>query len=114
MKKDIERPKKGLLIRQPYASMVVRGEMPLKWMGKSTQYRGKVCICSTLTPATEEGADDDKFPKGVALGTVEIVDVVKSGDKWMWETRNPHEFKKPKKFKKKRARLWINLEFENE
>jgi ASCH domain-containing protein len=60
---------KAISIRQPYASMIARGEKRVEVRSWSTTYRGQLLICASRQPA--EPTDE---PCGVAVCMVELAD----------------------------------------
>ncbi|WP_287583930.1 hypothetical protein [Candidatus Borrarchaeum sp.] len=92
MRNDLNR--KGLLIRQPFASKIVQGDFPVLFRKRKTANRGEIIILSTKTPDKKlypkGNINTAKYPLGVAVGTVELVDVLKT---------TQSEIKRLKKFK---------------
>ncbi len=111
---------RGLIVREPYASMIVRGEKTWEIRKRKTSVRGKVLIISN----------------GYAIGEVEIVDVLGpftveelakfesfhrvskkdlenySGGKklYAWVLKNPKEFEEKVKVEVPRgAQVWVRL-----
>lgn len=71
---------KALTIRQPYASLVWRGEKSVEWRSWSTTHRGDLLICSGASWAGGEYDVPEEslsmFPLGVSLCVVRLADVV--------------------------------------
>lgn len=78
---------KALMVRQPYASWIVKGEITVEWRSWRTDYRGPLAICTPRkasqdlvqylnSTGKEEGLTEADFPMGVALGIVELIDCV--------------------------------------
>lgn len=71
---------KALTIKQPYASLVWRGEKSVEWRSWSTTHRGDLLICAGAQWADGEYTVPEEsltmFPLGVALCVVRLVDVV--------------------------------------
>lgn len=57
----------GLSVRQPWASMIARGEKTIEVRSWSTRHRGPLLICAAAKPYRDE-------PTGVALAVVDVVD----------------------------------------
>jgi hypothetical protein len=56
----------ALVVRQPWASLIVAGQKTIEVRRWATAYRGRLVIVAAARPATS--------PCGVALGVVELVD----------------------------------------
>jgi hypothetical protein len=63
-----------ITVRQPYASLIVRGEKDVENRTWQVHHRGGLWIHSAVRRADTGGEDD---PRGVILGHVQLVDVVK-------------------------------------
>lgn len=110
---------KALTIKQPWASLIVRGGKDIENRTWRTNVRGLVAIHSSAKLERSEMEDacsmmhgfipqfsaekfrQDKFPTGVILGTVEIVDCVTSSESpWFcgefgFVIQNPVAFETP-------------------
>lgn len=62
---------KALSIRQPWASMIARGEKTIETRTWRTDHRGDLLICASASPQTGMKANG---PLGVAVCIVELVD----------------------------------------
>jgi hypothetical protein len=60
---------KCLSVRQPWASMIARGEKTIEVRTWSTTYRGPLVICVSKSPRISY------LPVGVALVVVDLIDV---------------------------------------
>jgi hypothetical protein len=58
---------KALSVRQPWASMIARGEKTIECRSWPTKYRGPLLICAAKKPYGSE-------PVGVAVAVVRLVD----------------------------------------
>lgn len=70
---------KALSVKQPWASLIAGGHKTIEWRSWRTNYRGPLLICAGKTPddiyyEMNEGAEK-AFPLGVAVATVDLVDV---------------------------------------
>lgn len=112
---------RALSLRQPWAELVVRGEKTIEVRGRHTHIRGPVQVYAGLKridPKEEVrigeryGLDVDALPRGVLVGTVNIVDSrpLKKSDSPRaafkieetegqngWILADPHRFKHPVK-----------------
>jgi len=60
---------KALSVKQPWASLIARGHKTIEVRTWSTSYRGPLLICASRRP------DIDGLPTGVAVCTINLVDV---------------------------------------
>jgi gamma-glutamylcyclotransferase (GGCT)/AIG2-like uncharacterized protein YtfP len=74
---------RALSIRQPWASLILAGLKKIETRSTTTHRRGRVFLhaAATMGPsereaAIREGLDPDALPRGVIVGTVDIVDSV--------------------------------------
>lgn len=74
---------RALSIRQPWATLILMGLKKIETRTTRTWRRGRVALhaAATMGPsereaAIREGLDPDDLPRGVIVGTVEIVDAV--------------------------------------
>ena len=109
----------ALGIRQPWAELILRGVKTIEVRSRNTNYRGLIYIYTSKKladiPAAEKaikkhGLDVAALPRGVVVGTVDIVSsklsrpgnaaaacVPKSYlvDQFAWRLENPQRLKKP-------------------
>jgi hypothetical protein len=112
-------PMKAITVKQPWASLIIRGGKEIENRDWYTGIRGIVAVHSSAKLERREMEDAcgmmrgfvphfsaerfelDVFPTGVILGTVEIVDCVTASDSpWFvgdfgWVLRNPVAFAQP-------------------
>ena len=104
---------KAISLKQPWANLVIDGKKTLETRIWQTYYRGELVICSSSKPdlATVH-PNEDRNPMGYALGTVELIDIVKMNinhekdamcklykGAYAWILKNPRKFKTPIKVK---------------
>lgn len=72
---------KAISVRQPYATLIMLGLKQIETKTTNTKFRGTIMIhaSATMGPreravALREGFDPDALPRGVLLGSVQIVD----------------------------------------
>lgn len=74
---------RGLIVKQPYASKIVRGEMPViflpgrakgRFIEELVKRKKKIVILSALSPA--EPINESDYPLGKAVGTVKVYNVL--------------------------------------
>ena len=92
---------RALSIRQPYAERILRGEKQFEFRSWPTNYRGKVYIYAAKTPVNLPGHHDPldplTLPRGVIVGTMEIVDCQKGEKYFEWRLANPIRLDTPLK-----------------
>jgi adenine-specific DNA-methyltransferase len=97
-------PLKALSIRQPWAEQVLRGEKPIEYRSKPTKVRGRIYIYASLgryDAAEERQMEDevgfpiDDLPRGLVVGTVEILDCSGSDGEYEWQLGNPERLPEP-------------------
>lgn len=123
---------KALSIRQPWASMIARGEKTIEIRSWGTRYRGPLVICAGKTVAPEDKEDCRDLPRGCIVAVARLVDcrpalpsdhVVACCDPdpdtdWAWILKQAEEAPHPWKVRGKQglfdlpaipadARLWI-------
>jgi hypothetical protein len=117
---------KALSLWQPWASLVIVGAKQYETRSWKTSYRGTLVIHAALKWDAELethafhfkahlGAPLDAMPRGVALGTVELVEIITTEDalfkegidarerqfgdyssgRWAWRLANPIAFPEP-------------------
>ena len=64
---------KAISIKQPWASMIISGRKTIELRTWDTNYRGPLLIC-----ASKSGNWRDGLPRGMAIGIVDLVDIVDS------------------------------------
>lgn len=78
-----------ITIKNPYAASIVRGEKTIENRTWDTSYRGRLWVHAGMSVANEAalpidaslyGEDWDVLPRGVIIGSVELVDVVEDSD----------------------------------
>ncbi|GEM_PF-223379 len=93
---------RALSIRQPYAERILRGDKKIEYRTWPTTHRGRIYIYAAKTPVQLPGHEDPldplKLPRGVLVGTVEIVDCKKGEKYFEWGLRNPVRFDPPLTF----------------
>lgn len=93
---------RALSIRQPYAERILRGDKKIEYRTWPTTHRGKIYIYAAKTPVQLPGHEDSldplKLPRGVLVGTVEIVDCKKGEKYFEWGLINPIRFNPPRTF----------------
>lgn len=71
---------RALSVRQPWATLIARGEKTVETREWETHYRGPLLICSAKRWALgNEAMDPNEFPLGMALCTAVLVDCHRMG-----------------------------------
>lgn len=90
---------RALSIRQPYVERILRGEKKVEYRSWPTRYRGKVYIYAAKTlvnlPGHHDSLDPMTLPRGVIVGTMEIVDCQRGEQYFEWQLAQPVRFPKP-------------------
>lgn len=94
----------ALSVRQPYAEQILKGFKKIEYRSRSTSIRERVYIYASLFPANSRALD---LPRGVIVGTVEIVNCVKKKNHYEWLLSKPHRFKRKMKPLKKPQPVWF-------
>ena len=103
---------KCLTVRQPWASMIVRGDKRIETRSWRTPYRGRLLIHAGTHPIPRlDDIELPEHPRGTIVGTVELYDCIPTdqaepdetedllGDfrpgRWAWMLRWPYRFAQP-------------------
>lgn len=91
---------RALSVRQPFAELIMTGDKDTEYRTRRTHIRGRVYIyackaASCLEDFEDHGLDPDELPRGVLIGTVEVVDCVGEDDDYEWLLANPQRLSKP-------------------
>lgn len=100
---------KAISIRQPYAEFILTGLKTTEYRTKPTKFRGPVLIYASKTFAgydlpdhyldalADMENDPEELPRGVIVGSVEIVDCIPSvgGGEYEYVLRYPKRFEIP-------------------
>ncbi len=94
----------ALSVHQPFAELIMLGEKNAEFRSRPTNIRGRVYVYASRTfdeydreICEEAGLDPDELPRGVIVGSVEIVDCVKDGKWYAYILENPKRLKRPLK-----------------
>lgn len=91
---------RALSIRQPFAEQILAGEKPIEYRSRRTHIRGRVYIYASKAPADAESYEEagyavEDLPRGVLLGTVELVDCTGDDSNFEWHLADPKRLKPP-------------------
>lgn len=109
---------RALSIRQPYAEEILTGKKVVEYRTIPTNIRERIYIYASQKFDTfRYGCYEDemkhkieKLPKGVIVGTVEIVgcdDMHDEAGEYYWRLANPKRLKRPLKPKNKPQPVWF-------
>jgi len=100
---------RALSVRQPYAEQMMQGKKEIEYRSVKTNIRGRIYIYASLGKGNsydiEDGAkalnmsveEFHKMPRGVLVGTVELVDCVGEPGDYEWCLGEPIRIAKPLK-----------------
>ncbi len=107
---------KALSVRQPWASLIIRGIKRVENRRWRTPYRGRLLIHAAASRASLAGCEplpDEELVFAAILGTVELVDCVRLEDApttpftegpWCWLLEHPKPFHIPIPY---RGQQWV-------
>lgn len=106
------KPTRALSVRQPYAEQILRGKKKVEYRSRPTNIRERVYIYATLRPAdraefVEARMNADELPRGVVIGTVEIVGCTPSRQGYQWLLRKPERLARPLKPRNRPQPVWF-------
>ena len=90
----------ALNVRQPYAELIVSGKRRVEHRPRSTIKRERIYIFASgalpdAKACAKYGLDPDDCPRGVLIGTVEIVDCEPGPAGYAWRLANPERLETP-------------------
>ncbi|MBS0265835.1 MAG: ASCH domain-containing protein, partial [Planctomycetes bacterium] len=87
---------RALSVRQPWAEQILRGDKTAEYRSQPTNVRGRVYIYASLAKP-EPGADEIEagLPRGLIVGTVEVVGCEGSDGEFEWQLANPERLPEP-------------------
>lgn len=91
---------RALSIRQPYAERILTGRKTIEYRSRRTHIRGRVYIYAGKAPGdladfAADGCAPGDLPRGVLVGTVEIVDCTGMEGDFEWHLANPRRLTTP-------------------
>ena len=92
-------PLRALSVRQPWAELILRGHKRVEYRSQATHIRGRVYLYASLAkpdPADAQViASLDDLPRGLVVGTVEIVGCELGNDGYEWHLAHPQRLDTP-------------------
>ena len=90
--------RRALSIRQPLSELILRGEKTLEFRSRLTRIRERVYLYAGKKLALvhdfpEEEAE--RLPRGVIVGSVEIIDCHEDAEGFAWELASPVRYLRP-------------------
>ncbi len=109
----MNKPKRALSIRQPYAEMIMRGAKKVEIRSGPVNIRERVYIYASKTPGEKEAFKEIKkhpgdLPVGVLVGTVEITGCTGKPGDYKWHLSNPERLPKNIKPKNRPHPRWFH------
>jgi hypothetical protein len=95
---ETEHLKRALSIPQPFVELILTGRKTAEYRSRYTHMRERVYLyASKIVNDVEEYPYDRALllPRGVIVGSVDIVDCVNDEDRYAWVLKNPRRFKTP-------------------
>ena len=92
-----ERLQRAISIRQPYVEQILRGTKKREFRSRPTRIRERVYVYAALRIADAAGTklDLETLPKGVIVGSVEIVNCIDLGECFGYVLKNPRRYRFP-------------------
>ena len=102
----------ALSLQQPNAEMVLRRKKKIEYRSMPTNKRERVYIYASKRPADNDAwrkikMKPGELPKGVLVGTVEIVNSRKTRTGYEWDLANPARLKRLRKPKNHPQPAWF-------
>jgi hypothetical protein len=108
----MNKPKRALSIRQPYAELILRGVKKVEYRSIRTNIRERVYIYASKKPSKEAfakmKAQPGDFPVGVLVGTVEITGCTGKPGAYKWHLSNPKRLLKLLKPENQPQPVWFH------
>jgi predicted transcriptional regulator len=90
--------KRALSIRQPLSELILRGEKTLEFRSRLTRIRERVYLYAGKKLALVHDFPDEeaqRLPRGVIVGSVEIIDCHEDAEGFAWELAGPVRYFRP-------------------
>jgi len=102
----------AISIQQPYVHRIFNKTKKVEYRTVNTHKRGVVYIYASLGKSREgdckRNEDFANLPRGVIIGTVEVIDCVRYGHRsYGYVLKNPRRFRRAIKPKKKPQPVWF-------
>jgi predicted transcriptional regulator len=90
--------KRALSIRQPFVELILTGRKTAEYRSKKTHKRERVYLYASKVVNDVEEYPYDRallLPRGLIVGSVDIVDCEETKDGYAWMLKNPRRYKAP-------------------
>jgi hypothetical protein len=110
---SMNKPRRALSVRQPYAEMILRGTKKVEYRTIPTNIRERVYIYASKTPGEVEDFKKLKLtpgdlPVGVLVGTVEITGCTGKPGDYDWHLAKPERLAKPLEPENRPQPVWFH------
>jgi hypothetical protein len=97
---------RALSVRQPYLELILAGRKTIEYRSRATHVRERVYLYASQIPGPAEAFADadlnwDELPRGLLLGSVEIVGCSRGQEFYEWQLMRPRRLKSPLKPKRR-------------
>ena len=89
---------RALSIRQPLSELILRGDKTLEFRSRLTRIRERVYLYAGRKLALVDDFPEqeaERLPRGVIVGSVEIIDCHEDAEGFAWELARPVRYPKP-------------------
>lgn len=90
-----EKLERALSLRQPWAEMILSGAKDEEYRSRLTRIRGRVYIYAGKSREDISCELDDTYPRGLIVGSIEIVGCEVYDPGYAWVLKNPRRYAKP-------------------
>ena len=102
----------ALSIHQPYAELIMSGKKKIEYRTRATFKRERIYIFASYAPGQAKafarlGLQPDDLPRGVLLGTVEIVDCKQGQSGFEWHFARPQRLEKGLRPRRTSLPVWF-------
>jgi hypothetical protein len=93
---------RALSVRQPYVELILQGRKTIEYRSRATRVRERVYLYASRIPGPDDAFADadldwDELPRGLLLGSVEIVGCEWGEACYEWRLSRPARLKTPRK-----------------
>jgi hypothetical protein len=88
---------RALSLRQPFPELILKGSKRFEYRSRRTHITGRVYLYAAkeLADIDDLEPDDELLPRGVIVGSIELVGCYWDAPDWEWVLRNPHRYATP-------------------
>jgi hypothetical protein len=93
---------RALSIRQPYIELILQGRKTIEYRSRATRVRERVYLYASTFPGPDQAFQDadlkwTDLPRGLLLGSVEIIGCEWGEDFYEWQLARPARLKIPER-----------------